>query len=105
MQLIDGRPVYSATDLVGYLACEHLTNLESAAVAGLVRRPNRDDPEMDRIAQRGDEHEHRFLEELRSEGFGIVEIRRDGSRADTTPDPAAELRSAADETLASMSCG
>ena len=28
MQLIDGQPVFSATDLVGYLACEHLTALE-----------------------------------------------------------------------------
>ena len=36
MQLIDGQPVYSATDLVGFLACEHLTNLERAALAGLV---------------------------------------------------------------------
>ena len=44
MQLIDGRPVYSATDLVGFLACEHLTNLERAALAGLVKRPMRVDP-------------------------------------------------------------
>jgi hypothetical protein len=25
MQLVDGKPVYAATDLVGFLACEHLT--------------------------------------------------------------------------------
>jgi hypothetical protein len=36
MQTIDGKPVFSATDLVGYLACEHLTELERAA---LDRRP------------------------------------------------------------------
>ena len=36
MQLIDGRPVFAATDLVAYLACEHLTQLERAALAGLV---------------------------------------------------------------------
>jgi len=39
MQLIDGTPVYSATDLVGFLACEHLTQVERAALGGLVRRP------------------------------------------------------------------
>ena len=39
VQLIDGQPVYSATDLVGFLACEHLTALERAALAGLVKRP------------------------------------------------------------------
>jgi hypothetical protein len=30
MQLIDGTAVYAATDLVGFLACEHLTALERA---------------------------------------------------------------------------
>src|SRR5579864_4409905 len=95
MQLIDGRPVYSATDLVGFLACEHLTNLERAALAGLVARPMREDPEMDRIAKRGEQHEQRFLAELRDEGLDIVEIRRDGSQADA----GADLRAAADETL------
>ena len=53
MDRIDGRPVYSATDLVGYLACEHLTQLERAALAGLVKRPMRDDPELDVIRKRG----------------------------------------------------
>ena len=37
---IDGRPVYAATDLVAYLACEHLTALERAA-AGRARRSGR----------------------------------------------------------------
>ena len=45
MQLIDGRPVYAATDLVGFLACAHLTDLERASIAGLVRRPHRADPQ------------------------------------------------------------
>ena len=49
MQLIDGQPVFSATDLVGYLACEHLTALERAALAGLVERPIREDRELDVI--------------------------------------------------------
>jgi uncharacterized protein len=30
MQLIEGSPVFCATDLVGYLTCEHLTGLELA---------------------------------------------------------------------------
>jgi hypothetical protein len=56
VQSIDGRPVYAATDLVAYLACEHLTGLERAALAGLVKRPMRDDPELDIIRKRGFEH-------------------------------------------------
>ena len=39
MQLIDGSPVYSASDLVGFLACEHLDPLERAVLDGLVGAP------------------------------------------------------------------
>ena len=96
MQLIDGKAVYSATDLVGFLACEHLTNLERAALQGLLKRPMRVDPELDRVAQRGLEHEERFLGELRAAGREVVEITRDAG---------AELRAAADDTAAAMRRG
>jgi predicted RecB family nuclease len=94
VQLIDGRPVYAATDLVGYLACEHLTQLERAAMAGLTARPERNDPELDIIRKRGFEHEQRFLEELRAEGKTVVAIQLDGSIADRGD----QLRAAADAT-------
>ena len=68
MQSIDGRPVYAATDLVAYLACEHLTQLERAALAGLVKRPMRDDPSSTSSAKRGFEHEARFLADLEAAG-------------------------------------
>ena len=67
MQTIDGKPVYSATDLVGYLACEHLTELERAALGGLVDRPMRVDPELDMIRRRGFQHEARYLADLAAE--------------------------------------
>ena len=74
MQLIDGRPVFAATDLVAFLACEHLIGLELAAMAGLVRRPVRDDPEIDLIARRGVEHELRYLAGLESAGRSVARI-------------------------------
>jgi len=101
VQLIDGQVVCSATDLVGFLACEHLTNLERAATAGLVRRPMRDDPEIDVVAKRGFAHEQRFLEGLRAAGRQITVIRLDGSGA---PDGSA-LRAAAEETAAALRRG
>ena len=101
MQLIDGQPVYAATDLVGFLACTHRLALERAALAGLVERPIRDDPEIELIAKRGIAHEHRYLAELRSSGRTVVEIARDGSSA-TVGD---ELRAAAAETQAAMRAG
>ncbi len=77
MQLIDGRMVYAASDLVGFLECRHLANLERAATEGHLTRPLRPDPVLDRIAQRGVEHEQRFLEGLRAEGARVVELEHD----------------------------
>jgi predicted RecB family nuclease len=74
MQLIDGRPVYSATDLVGFLCCEHLTELERSTLAGLVERPLRPDPELDRIRIRGEEHERNFLAGLEAGGRRVVDL-------------------------------
>ena len=76
MQLIDQRLAYSATDLVGFLECRHLANLERAAtLVPDVRRPVRDDPVLDRMARCGQEYEARYLEELRAKGREIAEIR------------------------------
>ncbi|HSF03849.1 MAG TPA: TM0106 family RecB-like putative nuclease, partial [Solirubrobacterales bacterium] len=101
MDRIDGRPVYSATDLVAYLACEHLTNLELAALAGLVERPIRDDPELDIIRRRGFEHEKRFLQELRAQGRTIVEVALDAAQADHGE----QLKAAAAATVDAMASG
>ncbi|MEO6351256.1 MAG: hypothetical protein ABIP53_11450, partial [Candidatus Limnocylindrales bacterium] len=79
MQLIDGNPVFSATDLVGFLECEHLTNLDRAAVAGLVRKPIRQNDEIELIAKRGLDHEHAYLERLRASNLTVASIERDGS--------------------------
>jgi uncharacterized protein len=101
VQTIDGRPVYAATDLVAYLACEHLTQLERAAMARLVHRPMRDDPELDIIRKRGFEHERRFLEDLRAQGRIAVTVQLDGS----IEDQGDRLRAAAAETEAAMGAG
>jgi uncharacterized protein len=74
MQLIGGVPVFAATDLVGFLACEHLVGLELAAMAGLVDRPVRLDPEIDLIAKRGLEHEARYLADLERGGKAVTRI-------------------------------
>ncbi len=81
MQLIDGKPVFAATDLVGFLACEHLVGLELAALAGIVARPDRIDPQMDLVAKRGHEHELRYLAELSATGRVVTEIAQPPDRA------------------------
>jgi len=100
MQLIDGATVFSATDLVGYLACEHLTALERAALAGLVKRPMREDRELDIIRKRGFQHEARYLHELRAEDRSVTTIERhdNESRGD-------QVRRQAAETIVAMQSG
>ena len=99
MQLVDGTIIVSATDLVGYLACDHLVTLELEAAAGDRVRPVRNDPELDLIRRRGFEHEAAHLAALRDEGRSIHEIE---TRDAKTPD---ELRAAEAETYAAMRAG
>jgi uncharacterized protein len=101
MQLLDGTPVYSATDLVGFLACGHRFELERAALAGLVKKPIRSDPTIELIQERGYEHERRYLDDLRAAGRTIVEIHSDGSTANTREG----LREATAQTMAAMRAG
>ena len=104
MQLIVAQPVFAATDLVGFLACEHLVGLELAALAGLVAKPARLDPEIDLIARRGVEHEVRYLAGLEAAGRHVTRI--DPGEHDVAPEQRlANLWHAARDTLAAMRRG
>jgi uncharacterized protein len=99
VQLIDGTLIVSATDLVGFLECDHLVTLEQARANGEIEKPFRDDPQLKLIQERGYDHERRYIEQLRAEGRTVVEMPR-GVAA--TP---AELRAGHDETVAAMRAG
>ena len=100
MQRLDGTLVLSATDLVGYLACDHLATLELGRVAGLWERPHRrDDPTIEIIQEKGDLHERAYLDALRASGRTVAEIDKADLRT------LADLRRAADETLEAMRGG
>jgi len=71
----DGKLIVSATDLVGFLECGHLTQLDRAAAAGLVSKPDRkDDPEVELLRRRGGEHEKRYLDQLRALGRQVTNL-------------------------------
>lgn len=74
MERIDGELVVSATDLVGHLACGHLTVLDGRVALGVLERPVREDPELEVLTRRGLEHEAAYLQRLRAEGLTVVEI-------------------------------
>ena len=100
MQRLDGTLVLSATDLVGYLACDHLATLELGRVAGLWERPHRrDDPTIAIIQEKGDLHEQAYLDALRVEGLRVEEISKTDLRS------IEDLRRASDETRAAMRSG
>ena len=87
----DGKLIVSATDLVGYLACGHLTQLERAAAAGLIRRPVRQDPAVELLRRRGGQHEQRYLGRLEADGRRITNLAADNdvpleTRAQQTTD-------------------
>ncbi len=100
MQRVAGRLVYSATDLVAFLECAHLANLERAAGLGQLAKPLRPDPVLDRIAKRGIEHERRFLAALVHEGASVAEIGPDEA---ASPDD--RLIHGRDQTLQAMRSG
>jgi uncharacterized protein len=98
VQVVGGTLVLSPSDLTAFLACEQRTALDRQVALGLLDRPAQDDPELEILRRRGDEHEHRELERLRAEGRTVVEIQTRGG----TPD---DLLAAEAETLAAMRSG
>ena len=102
MDRIDGQPVYSATDLVAFLACEHLTQLERAALAGLTKRPMREDPELDVIRRARVPARGAIPGVARSRGQDRVD---DRSSMDRSADRGADLRAAAAQTIEAMAAG
>lgn len=100
MQLVGDDIIVSATDLVGFLECGHLTTLELGRIDGLWDRPNqRTDPEVVLLQERGDAHELAYLERLRSAGLTVHVGQKDGL---TTPE---RLRALEADTIAAMRDG
>ena len=96
----DGSIVVSATDLVGFLACDHLSTLELGRMEGLWERPHRrEDLTVQLMQDRGDAHELAHLDRLRASGKRIVVIEKEGL---TTSD---RLRAAEAATLNAMRDG
>jgi predicted RecB family nuclease len=96
----NGSVVVSATDLVGFLECDHLTTLELGKVQGLWEKPHhRKDPELDLLRERGLEHEQRFLDLRLAEGRAVADLKSD---PDLAPDA---LVAAQAQTVAAMRTG
>ena len=93
MYRTQGRLILSATDLVDFASCEHLTQLELSAAARVMARPDENNELADVQRKRGAEHELRYLDSLRRSGREVVELTR--SRPDLDALLAADAATAA----------
>lgn len=103
MRIVEGTPVFSPSDLTGYLACDHLLTLELRAMVGELTRPERDDPELAVLSRRGLEHETRYLDQLRAEGRTVVVVGAD--RDELSSSGIARLRELHARTVAALRAG
>jgi predicted RecB family nuclease len=98
MRLLDDEWIFSPSDLTGFAACEHLTQLERRAALGEVERPDRDDPLLEVLSARGGEHESLMLKEHPLASGDVVDIDCDSSSRDG-------LETAAKDTIVAMQEG
>jgi uncharacterized protein len=74
MQKIDTYVNLSASDLVGHLNCQHLTELDLAVAHGEAKKPAFWDPLLDILRERGARHEYEYLAHLTASGFPVIAI-------------------------------
>ena len=66
--------MFSATDISSFLACPHTATLKRAESRGEVKKPFFNDPALDLLRKLGQEHEQRYLDQLKREGQEVVQI-------------------------------
>ena len=86
----------SATAIANFLTCQHLTALDRAEAAGELKKEFFPDPGLELLIRLGLEHEQAYLNGLREEGLGIVEIPTETSRADAVAATIAALHEGVD---------
>ena len=59
----------TATDLVGFLNCRHLTTLDRAVAEGTLEKPKIWDPLLQILSERGAVHEREYVEHLETRGL------------------------------------
>ena len=84
MQQRSGAALFSATDLVAYLECEHLTALDFEALSNPDLHASKSVPDesAELIARKGNEHERAYLNRLQARGHSVVDISAEGGSVD-----------------------
>jgi len=90
---IAGR-LFSASDLVNFAACSHLTHLDLVNMDSPLPKAA-DSDEMVLIQDKGFEHEGRYLEHLRTQHGEVIDLKTDGTDAQAFVSTCAALHSGA----------
>ena len=77
MQILAGKLLLSATDLVNFLGCKHASFLDLRDLTDPVEIPERDAATV-LIFEKGIEHEKRYLASLKARGLDVVEVPGEG---------------------------
>lgn len=92
----DGALRFSANDLVGHLACRHLTALNLEVARGQRGAPKAWDPELKLLRERGLAHERDFIHRLEEMGREVTTIAGVGIDAETVAATVAAMRAGRD---------
>ena len=77
MQKLNGKTLYSASDLVGFLECEHLTTLDLLNLEAPLPKAE-DDEQAKLIKKKGLEHEGKYLHDLLEAGVTVFDAKAAG---------------------------
>jgi len=82
MRILDGKLLFSATDLMRFMGCAHATTLDLMRLRGEGPEPGEDTEDAALLQRQGDAHEAAHLEKLESEGKSVRRIPRGDLIAD-----------------------
>jgi predicted RecB family nuclease len=78
LQILNGKPLLSATDLMRFQGCKHAITLDLLHLEGKGPTKKQNDPEAQILQRLGDEHERNHLTTLKASGKSVCEIERGG---------------------------
>src|SRR5450631_2801849 len=96
MQQVGNEIRFSDSDLIGHLACHHLTALDAAVARGSTKRPKIWDPVLQTLVERGMAHERAYVETIKQSGVSVVEVVGGGVNSSQVDQTSAAMRAGAD---------
>lgn len=79
MQELNGERLYSASDIVAFLECEHSISLALRSFADPVPKNEGEDEQAELVAAKGVAHEQRYVSTLREQGRSFVDVTEAGA--------------------------